>query len=65
MDKFRRASFDVIITARTDAHPEAVRRYKDLMLEIKAPPECQSWTDEQFADFAIDYILEVWKMQAS
>ena len=45
----------------TETQSEAIKQYKALMLEINAPAECQSWTDEQIADFATDFILESWK----
>jgi hypothetical protein len=61
MDKYRKASFEVVLSADTPEQADACKRYKALMLEVNAPKECLGWSDEKVIDFAMDFILEVWK----
>ena len=63
MDKFRKASYDVVLAGGAEGQQEAIKQYKTLMAEVGADPACQSWTDEQVIDFAKDFILEVWKQK--
>ena len=61
MDKYRKSAYDAALSAGTPLQKEACAKFKEIMLEVGGPKECQEWSDEKVMDFAVDFILKTSK----